>query len=353
VLTWTTTATLGLVALEQLQRIWLALHGEDTDASLAWLVCTTSLARVLTLLAVELGADGAGDLILDVLCSNGRPGWVLVELSLGVVCNTLFRLDDVLALSGPVNNPALKIHEIRGFHFYFVLFRTKINSLGGHGPEHGVDARTGTGGHLGVTATLVHDLHAGQAHRATRGHDVAVSLHWATTAHHDLHTRKAYGAGTWGDHVTVHLGGAAAAHHDLHTREAHEARARLGAGVQTRQVAGVHARADAPLLVLVLANLAGRLGTNGGWHAGLGVGQRALGTAWALDVGSLGVVNCRALVGLGNVLALRRHIDYAPLGVQEFRRCFGDGGTTTSHSSWYYYTRKSLGLRPVGKFLSS
>jgi len=343
-LAWAANGALGLVALEQLQRIWLALHGEDTDSSLAWLVCTTSLARVLTLLAVELGANGAGDLILDVLCSNGRPGWVLVELSLGVVCNTLLRLDDVLALSGPVNDPALKVQEIRGFHFYFVLFRTKINSLGGHGPEHGVDARTGTGGHLGVTATLVHDLHTRKAHRATGGHDVAASLHWAATAHHDLHTREADGAGTWGDDVAVHLGGAAATHHDLHAGQTDEARARLGAGVQTRQVAGVHTRANTALLVLVLANLAGRLGADGGWHASTGVLQGAHGAAWALDVGGLGIVG-HALVRLDDVLAVAGHHDDAVLLIHKLGWSLRTGGTTTSHSSWYYYTRKSLGGR--------
>ena len=156
--------------------------------------------------------------------------------------------------------------------------------LGGHGPEHGVDPRAIAGGHLGVAAALVHDLHASQAHGA---------------------------------------------------------HARLGARIQTRQVAGVHTRANTPSLAPVGANLAGRLGADGRWHARTRVGQGAHGTAWALDIGGLGVVS-HALVRLDDVLALRSHHNDAVLLVHELGGSLGDGGTTTSHSSWYYYTRKSL-----------
>jgi hypothetical protein len=80
--------------------------------------------------------------------------------------------------------------------------------------------------------------------------------------------------------------------------------------------------------------LRGSLGADGGWHARLGVGQGTLSAAWALDVGRLRVVDGRALVRLGNVLALARHVNNAPLGVQELGCRLGDSRATTSHEYW-------------------
>jgi len=108
-LTWAATTTLGLEALLELHDEWPALHWKDAHTACTRLVLATSLACVLTLLAIKLGANWAGDLVLHILGGDGRPGWVLVELGLWLVGHTLLRLDDVLALSGPVNDPALKV----------------------------------------------------------------------------------------------------------------------------------------------------------------------------------------------------------------------------------------------------
>ena len=193
--------------------------------------------------------------------------------------------------------------------------------LGGHGPEHGVDARAIAGGHLGVATALVHDLHASQAHGASWRH-----------------------AGQ--DHLGP--GRATTAHHDLHAGQANGARARLGARIQTSQVASVHTRANTPSLAPVDANLAGRLGADGRWHASTRVGQGAHGAAWALDVGSLGVVG-HALVRLDDVLALRSHHNDTVLLVHELGGSLGDGGTTTgSHLSLVL-----LQYKKIRDFLSS
>jgi len=157
-----------------------------------------------------------------------------------------------------------------------------------------------------VTAALVHDLHAGQAHRAAWGH--AGNNHRGTS-------------------------GAATALHDLHAGQADGAHARRGAGEQPSQVTGLHTRTDTALGTLVATDLAGRLGADGSGHARTRVGQGAHGTAWALDVGSLGVVGV-ALVRLDDVLAVSGHHNDAVLLVHELGGSLGDGGTTTrSHLS--------------------
>jgi len=82
---------------------------------------------------------------------------------------------------------------------------------------------------------------------------------------------------------------------------------------------------------LVGAHLTHRLGADGSRDAGVGVRHRALGAAWALHEARLGVVHGRTLGGLGQVLALGRHVDDAALGVQELGGGFGDGWATTRH----------------------
>jgi len=120
---------------------------------------------------------------------------------------------------------------------------------------------------------------------------------------------------------------------DAHvTTWAHEAAARPASGAARPDGLGVHLPwAHWALLAGVGALGAHHLGANGGWHACLGVGHGADGAAWALDVVRLGVVHGVALVRLGQVLTLGRHVNNALLGVQELGGGFGDGGTTTGH----------------------
>jgi len=101
--------------------------------------------------------------------------------------------------------------------------------------------------------------------------------------------------------------------------------------------------AGATLHVPVGANLAGRLGPDGGGHAGTGVLQGAHGAAWALDIGRLGVIGV-ALVRLDDVLALRGHHNDALTAIHEFRRSFGNGRTTTgSHLRLVLLNEKIFG----------
>ena len=101
-LPWTTNAALGGIALHHLGNISTALDVVDANTNRARGVRATSLACVLADLSHNLGANRAGDcdVAVNVLDIDGRTSWVLVELDLGVIRNTLGRLDDVLALGG-------------------------------------------------------------------------------------------------------------------------------------------------------------------------------------------------------------------------------------------------------------
>ena len=102
VLTGAANGALGLVSLHHLGNISTALDVVDANTNRARGVRATSLACVLADLSHNLGANRAGDcdVAVNVLDIDGRTSWVLVELDLGVIRNTLGRLDDVLALGG-------------------------------------------------------------------------------------------------------------------------------------------------------------------------------------------------------------------------------------------------------------
>jgi len=102
--------------------------------------------------------------------------------------------------------------------------------------------------------------------------------------------------------------------------------AHVGAGAGTTSHAAVHAGA------------AEALGADCRGRARLGVGQLALGAAWALHESNLGVVG-RALGGLDDELAIGRLVDYAALRVQVTGSSLGCWGTTAG-SHWYYNYRK-------------
>lgn len=113
---------------------------------------------------------------------------------------------------------------------------------------------------------------------------------------------------------------------------AHEAAARAADGAAWADGLGVHLTwTHGALLACVRTLGAHHLRADGGGHARLRVGDGADSSAWALHVVRLGVVHSAALVGLGHVLALGRHVNNALLGVQELGWRFGDGGTTTGH----------------------
>ena len=102
VLPWAANGALGLVSLHHLGNISTALDVVDANTNRARGVLSASLACVLADLSHNLGANRAGDcdVAVNVLDIDGRTSWVLVELDLGVIRNTLGRLDDVLALGG-------------------------------------------------------------------------------------------------------------------------------------------------------------------------------------------------------------------------------------------------------------
>jgi len=107
---------------------------------------------------------------------------------------------------------------------------------------------------------------------------------------------------------------------------------------QRRQVAHVGAGAGTTSHAAVHAGAAEALGADGRGRARLGVGQLALGAAWALHESNLGVVG-RALGGLDDELAIGRLVDYAALRVQVTGSSLGCWGTTAG-SHWYYNYRK-------------
>jgi len=84
-------------------------------------------------------------------------------------------------------------------------------------------------------------------------------------------------------------------------------------------------------LATIRTDLAHRLGANGGRHTRAGVGDIALGATRALHEARLGVVDGRALLGLGDILAIRGHIDHTALGVQELGGGLSDSGASTRH----------------------
>lgn len=88
-------------------------------------------------------------------------------------------------------------------------------------------------------------------------------------------------------------------------------------------------------LAAVRAAGTGHLGADGRGHAGTRFRQGTHGAAWALDVARLGVVHGRALLGLGNVLAVGCHVNDTALGVQELRGGFGCCWATAGH--WYCF----------------
>jgi hypothetical protein len=235
---------------------------------------------------------------VNVLGVHGGASWVLVKLSSGVVQLPLFSLGIVLSGRGLVNDTALRVEEAsRGCvdglaasgHFLYYL---STNLTRGHGPKHGIDHSTlaslGTGG----AAATGHDTHGGQTHTRARAHHVLP------------------GPANW-----------ALGHGAEHSHQGTS----LDTGIGTALLASVGAAATSGL------------GTDRGGHARLGVGQSTHGTTWALDVRSLGVVR-HTLVSLDDVLALRSHHNDSMFFVHEFRRSFGDGGTTTSHN-WYFLPR--------------
>ena len=127
VLAWTPDWTLGHVTLEHLADVPATLDVVDAHADGAGCVLAASRTGVLADLAVQLGADRAGDgnVPVGVLDVHGRASWVLVVLRLGGVLETLFRLDDVLALCSLHDDTTLYVHKVGRFHF-FVLLQEKI-----------------------------------------------------------------------------------------------------------------------------------------------------------------------------------------------------------------------------------
>jgi len=126
------TSTHGLVALHHWADVGLALHVVNAHTWHTSRVLPARRTSILTLLAIKLGADWAGDhsKVLDVLGRDGRTGWVLVEFCLWIVLDSLFGLDDVLAGGGLHDDAALHVHEISGLeggglatagHFYNCL----------------------------------------------------------------------------------------------------------------------------------------------------------------------------------------------------------------------------------------
>lgn len=137
-LTGTATAALGWVTLEHLGDVRLALHGQDTDATLTGHVRPALRTHVLALLAVKLGADRRRDAqeILDVLRGTLGPAWAFVELGLGVVDGlATLSLGIVLAGGRLVNHTTLCIQKTRrgrmegrttAGHFLVLLHYKKI-----------------------------------------------------------------------------------------------------------------------------------------------------------------------------------------------------------------------------------
>jgi len=320
---------LGRVALEHRADVAGALHWQHTHTLDAGGVLATGSTGVLALLADQLGTDRAGNhgRVLHVLDVHRGARRVAVVLGLGRVLDTLVRLDNVLALGRLHDDATLHVHEIGGLggarrdlaaltadactvsalnrpvHLFVIFNEINLQLADGPGQQ---SQTTGATGLAGVGALAAHqDLHRGQADRA-ESHRLGARVTPALL--HDLHASQAHGA-AWGHHAGT-----------------------LGAGEQGRQHTSLDASAHTALLVLVAADLADHLGADGGGNAGLRVQQAALGATRALHEASLGVVHGRALGGLGEVLALSRHVDDATLGVQELGGSLGGGGATTSHS---------------------
>ena len=110
---WTTNAALGGITLHHLPDVAHTLDVADAHTTHTRGILATSLTVVLASLAHNLGADRAGDcdVSVGVLDVHGRAGRVLVELDLGVICDSLLRLDDVLALGGLHDDATFQIHK--------------------------------------------------------------------------------------------------------------------------------------------------------------------------------------------------------------------------------------------------
>jgi len=242
---------------------------------------------------------------VSVLDVHGGPLWVTVVLGLGGVLQTLVRLDDELALSSLHDDATLHVHEGSG--------------LGGAG---------------GDLAALATDTSA------------VSTLHWTVHFIIGLDFLHQLGKGVCGQHTlghahtTLHAIVLAGLAHWLATEQSRDAHIAHGAGARLAWAtdwalgadgAAVHLSLLAAHAAPVGTRLAGSLGADRSWDTGSRVGQGALGAAWALHVGRLGVVHSRALVGLGEVFAVRRHVNNSTLLVQKLGGGFGSGGTTTGH----------------------